>query len=535
MEVNHLASRMVDSSKWQPLGSGTNGPVGALAWWGGALYAGGGFTSAGGLAASNVARWDGSSWSAVGSGFNGPVHALGVWNGDLYAGGSFTQSGAVALGGIARWNGAAWEPVGAGTDGVVTTMASAGGDLYVGGFFYQAGGVPANLVARWDGRQWSALGDGVGSWSWFPFVNALAVSSRGEVYAGGFFGNAGGVAAANVARWDGGSWSALGQGLAGPVNALAVCGDLVYAGGGFQDSGGRPTSHIACWDGNSWTGIGAGVDRSVSTFLVSGKSLHVGGAFTTAGNKYANSFASVAIPVPPVITSPLRMEVRAGQPFAYRVTADHDAISFDVRLLPVTPPSGPGLPGVTASLPAGLAFDPTTGILAGTPVEPGSYQLVLSAANAAGTGSSILTLVVGEASPVDSWAAAAGLTGEDTAPEATPFDDGVPNLLKFAFNMNAGGPDRSTLSEGGSSGLPRIEIEQTDGKPVLRVEFVRRRNSGLIYVPERAETLDSFVPMSAPQHVTPIDDEWERVEVVEETKVSSGASRGFARVRVSLP
>ena len=36
-----------------------------------ALYAGGAFTTAGGVAANHIAKWNGSSWSALGSGMNG--------------------------------------------------------------------------------------------------------------------------------------------------------------------------------------------------------------------------------------------------------------------------------------------------------------------------------------------------------------------------------------------------------------------------------------------------------------------------------
>ena len=51
--------------------------VGALAVDGaGNLYAGGSFTSAGGVSAKNVAKWDGARWSALGSGMNGVVWAL---------------------------------------------------------------------------------------------------------------------------------------------------------------------------------------------------------------------------------------------------------------------------------------------------------------------------------------------------------------------------------------------------------------------------------------------------------------------------
>jgi trimeric autotransporter adhesin len=36
-----------------------------LAVYGGSLYAGGNFTTAGGVAAPNIARWNGSAWFAV--------------------------------------------------------------------------------------------------------------------------------------------------------------------------------------------------------------------------------------------------------------------------------------------------------------------------------------------------------------------------------------------------------------------------------------------------------------------------------------
>ena len=42
------------------------------------LYAGGGFTTAGGVAANRIAKWNGSAWSALGSGMNGAVYALAV-------------------------------------------------------------------------------------------------------------------------------------------------------------------------------------------------------------------------------------------------------------------------------------------------------------------------------------------------------------------------------------------------------------------------------------------------------------------------
>ena len=56
-----------------------------------------------------------------------------------------------------------------------------------------------------------------------PTVFALAASG-GDVYAGGFFGTAGGIPAANIAKWNGSSWSELGSGMDNIVYALAVSG-----------------------------------------------------------------------------------------------------------------------------------------------------------------------------------------------------------------------------------------------------------------------------------------------------------------------
>jgi len=65
----------------------------ALAVVGSDLYAGGQFTTAGGVPANRIAKWDGSSWSALGSGMNSTVLALAVVGSDLYAGGNFTSAG----------------------------------------------------------------------------------------------------------------------------------------------------------------------------------------------------------------------------------------------------------------------------------------------------------------------------------------------------------------------------------------------------------------------------------------------------------
>jgi hypothetical protein len=229
---------------------GTRGAVSALALDGnGKLYAGGEFTTAGGVSANRIAMWDGSSWSALGSGMNSYVSALALdGSGRLYAGGWFTTAGGVSANFIAIWDGSSWSALGSGMNGRVFALALDGsGKLYAGGWFTTAGGVSANHIAMWDGSSWSALGSGMGGTD-YTDVYTLALDGSGKLYAGGYFTTAGSVSANSIAIWDGNNWSALGSGVDGDVHALALEGSgKLYAGGGFITAGGKPSFYIARW------------------------------------------------------------------------------------------------------------------------------------------------------------------------------------------------------------------------------------------------------------------------------------------------
>src|SRR5207248_5482736 len=54
---------------------------------------GGSFTTAGGVAANYIAKWNGTNWSTFGSGMNNRVGALAVSGGQLYVTGSFMTAG----------------------------------------------------------------------------------------------------------------------------------------------------------------------------------------------------------------------------------------------------------------------------------------------------------------------------------------------------------------------------------------------------------------------------------------------------------
>ncbi len=294
------------------LPDGVSGYVYAIAIDGqGNVYVGGEFGVVGGLVTpvSNIVLYNPSTntWSSLGTGTNngvsggGPtsVNALAVLGNDLYVGGNFTQAGGVSANYVARYNPTTnnWSALGSGSSngvsGIVSALVVLGNDLYVGGSFGQAGGMSANNVARFNpaANTWSVLGTGSSN-GVNNQVSAMAVDGQGNLYVGGGFSSAGGVSANRVARYNPttNSWSALGTGAGGVngnVSALAVLGSDLYVGGNFTQAGGVNANSVARYNPtmNSWSALGTGaggVDGDISALAVVGNDLYVVGNFSRA-------------------------------------------------------------------------------------------------------------------------------------------------------------------------------------------------------------------------------------------------------------
>lgn len=135
----------------------------------------------------------------------------------------------------------------------------------------------------------------------------------------------------------------------------------------------------------------------------------------------------------------------------------------------------------------------------------------------------------------NSWASTGGLSGGAAAAAATPFNDGVPNMLKFAFNMNAAGPDVRVLATGsGTAGLPAFSMDRSGAQPQFTVEFLRRKGSGLVYTPKVSSDLINFGPMTGTTTVTSVSDQWERV-ILKKAVTTATTPKLFGIVEVSLP
>ncbi len=265
------------------------------------VYVGGDLTSAGGVAASNIARFSlvTHRWYALGSGVNSRVYALALFGNTLYVGGIFTKAGGLAAQGIAQFNTVtqAWSTVGGSvlTPTNATTVSAltvdGAGHLYMGGHFTGVGSVSAMNVAMWNGTAWSALGHGLGDST--MHVYSLWASSSTDVYAGGDFTILYvPYVSAGVAHWNGSAWSGLGGGTYNStyksVNAVVVSGSQVYIGGDFtqvDDSTSHAVNHFAVWNAStpSWSTLGGGMDASIYTLALDAVGhVYAGGQFNHA-------------------------------------------------------------------------------------------------------------------------------------------------------------------------------------------------------------------------------------------------------------
>ncbi|MEJ7693430.1 SdrD B-like domain-containing protein [Daejeonella sp.] len=185
-----------------------------------------------------------------------------------------------------------WSPLGTGVNGKLYAIAHIGTDIYVGGEFTMAGGVPANNIAKWNGSTWSALGQGLTGI--FSKVNAiLAVGT--DLYVGGTFSLAGGVSANCIAKWDGYNWTALGAGISGNGNGIwhveeiRMIGNNLYAGGLFNLAGGISAKNIAKWNGTSWSALAGGFSGVVLSIAEFNGMVYAGGISGNSGGNNSTS------------------------------------------------------------------------------------------------------------------------------------------------------------------------------------------------------------------------------------------------------
>ena len=115
--------------------------------------------------------------------------------------------------------------------------------------------------------------------------------------------------------------------------------------------------------------------------------------------------------------------------------------------------------------------------------------------------------------------------------------DGISTLLEYAFNLDPRAQDAGLMlgGVGSTAGLPRVHsVIDAQGHRRLRIEFLRRIDSGLVYEPLFSSSLQpgSWVSGAADVEVVWDDDVWERC-VVDDDEFTPGLDVRFGRVKVS--
>lgn len=281
-----------DGATWSAMGSGTglinNDSI---------TVAANGDLFAGGLAvpgSPDIVRWNGTAWVAlpglatnalvnvrkiiamsnndivIRAGLVGPTsQQVGIWNGSqliplpaaptsILAFAEAANGDLLAASGslpsvVWRFDGTSWLSLGTGGPNAIRTIVVApNGDVSVGGLQTPtAAAVARNQAGNWQGLAGPSA----------PKIHAVERLQNGDVVVGGEFASIGGVAAANIARWNGTTYVPLGLGVDGPVTGLGLRHDgTLLVGGDFGAAGGAPALRIASWNGFAWSTLGAGLD-----------------------------------------------------------------------------------------------------------------------------------------------------------------------------------------------------------------------------------------------------------------------------------
>lgn len=368
-EKKPFATTPPPTGEWTALGAGITGTwVKDLEVFGNQLIAGGIFTQAGGVPASNIAAWDGTAWSTLGSGLDGEVKAMTVHNAQLVVAGYFSMAGGVPAQHVAGWDGTSWSQVGSGRPASPEVLASYDGTLYAG-INTTIGSMqdPIAVLDTWDGTSWQ------GFWMFPPynpstvaitgldvvdgrlFIGGLFANQAGYVYDGtamtstGFAGfwvftfaqygglvHEGGAIDRVLATWNGATtWTNLpgtsGWEFGSQAKDLEAYGGVLVVGGSFDPPIFPPNRGLITWDGTSFSTLGTGMNHGVNALCQYNGRLIAAGTFTTADDRPASMIAQWTEAPLPVLFSEFRATPRdAGVDVSWRLQHDEDLTSYSL-------------------------------------------------------------------------------------------------------------------------------------------------------------------------------------------------------------
>lgn len=233
-------------------------------------------------------------WSFLSGQIAGYPYPLEAWDADgsgpltprLYFGGSVSSSGAPVYLDSVAWpqNGATGTHALAPVPGPVYHMRLTdpdGSGPQRARPIIVCAGTPSGgtlVVLEWSGSAWIQRGSTlVGTQAKLGIApSASGTGDEWVIY--GNFSRTGFPLADRIAKFEGGDWAAIGEGLHGggvagvawwDHDAIASTPRLLVACGSFVQSGSKYVGHVALFEGTRWNSIGGGVDapaRSIATY-----------------------------------------------------------------------------------------------------------------------------------------------------------------------------------------------------------------------------------------------------------------------------
>jgi uncharacterized repeat protein (TIGR03803 family) len=222
--------------------------------------------------------------------------------------------------------------------------------------------------------------------------------------------------------------------------------------------------------------------------------------------------------VNPVITSGSVAYGPVNGPFQYQITSSGSPASFNAT-----------------NLPAGLSIDSNTGMISGTVSATGTTAVLISSSNSYVTDSAPLNIVI--LAPYAAWQNT-WFTPEElldptvSGDTASPAGDEIPNLLKYALNLNP--------YANGCEALPTGATASIGGTNYLTLSYIQCPwDSDITYIPEVSSDLEHW--NSGPQFTAPVsvttnaDGVTQTVVVQDLTPIGSVPGGRYIRLRVTRP
>ncbi len=339
----------------------------------GDILTGGNFSNLGGTTVNRIGRFDidTQTWSDINYGTQGgAVNAILVLpgGGQILAGGNIPRAQNRVVNHVARYTFATgqWENVGSNMvssgDLVLDFALAPDGTVIVGGSFLSGGGggVGALRIARYNpsNNAWSALGSGCNN-----VVEAVEVLDDGDVVAGGYFTSAGGVPCNRLARFDvdTGTWSALGgppaPGFSHVTDIVKLPSGELFIGGEFTVAGGVAATRVVICnpDTDTFTSIG-----SAGGSEVEGLGLMTGGRVAVVGHMTGHIRGWSPGGTPPSVDAPPQDVSVCGSPAQLTVSASGTpplAYQWRFNGAPIDTAGNPSAATDTLTLPAPEGVD----------------------------------------------------------------------------------------------------------------------------------------------------------------------------------